>query len=76
MSDRKADAANVLTAMRKLFLGTDKEHNETLSEIAKDVHGTVKRVRRREGAINAIAEESEEEDEPRAELAGRPRARR
>ncbi len=75
MTDRKDDAKNVLSAMRKLFLGTDKEHNETLSAIAKDAHETVKRVRRREGAINAIAEESED-DEPRAELAARSRGRR
>jgi hypothetical protein len=65
MSEGKKDIGNVLSTVGKLFFGTDKQVRETASAIAKDAAKTYKRVRSREGAINAIGEASEEhEDEP------------
>jgi hypothetical protein len=65
MSEGKKDIGRVLSTVGKLFFGTDKEMKDTATAIAKDAVKTVKRVRAREGAINAIGEASEEhEDEP------------
>jgi hypothetical protein len=65
VSEGKKDVGRVLSTVGKLFFGTNKEMKETASDIVKDAVKTVKRVRAREGAINAIGETSEErEDEP------------
>jgi hypothetical protein len=61
MSEGKKDIGRVLSTVGKLFFGTDKEVKETATAIAKDAAKTIKRVRAREGAINAIAENVEDE---------------
>jgi hypothetical protein len=63
VSEGKKDIGRVLSTVGKLFFGTDKEMKETASEIVKDTVKTVKRVRAREGAINAIGEGSEDRDD-------------
>lgn len=63
MSEGKKDIGRVFSTVGKLFFGTDKEMKETASAIVKDTVKTVKRVRAREGAINAIAEKVEDDDD-------------
>lgn len=53
---RKKQAASVFGTLKSLFVGTNEEQAKTIAALTKDAHATVKRVRAREGAINAIGE--------------------